>query len=171
MVFIITEYLSIHWLGCHLRTIPYWVLGEIYLHILSKAMPYNNTRFSSLWPNVLVSSSVSHLYSPFKSSWLWMFTAWNALSNLAETYFKVQPQCHLLYGVASVTMTEFIFLLYVLLGAPAALFIRRYESHVFPCVTSPWASELLKDKDGDLFGIVFSHRVWHMVDRQEIFLI
>ena len=130
-------------------------------------MPYNNTWFSSIWPNVLVSSSVSHPYPPFKPSWLWMFRAWNALGNLAEIYFKVQPQCHLLYGVASITMTEFIILFYVLLGAPVALFTWRYESHVFPCVTSPWASEFLKDKDGDLFGIVFSHRVWHMVDRQE----
>ena len=68
-------------------------------------------------------------------------------------------------------MTEFIILFYVLLGAPAALFIWRYESHVFPCVTSSWASEFLKDKDGDLFGIIFSHRVWHMAARLEIFLV
>ena len=154
-------------LSSHLRATPHWVLGEIYLNILSKAMPYNSTWFSS-WPSVLVSSSIFHLCPPFRSShlWLWMFTAWNALTNLAETYFKVQPQCHFLCKVASITMTELIILFSLLLGAPVALFTHWCESHIFPYVASPLASEFLEDQDQDLFGIIFPHRAWHMVDRQ-----
>lgn len=141
---------------------PTWVLGEIYVNILSKAMPYNNTRFFSIWElSVWPNPSLTFSFSPSPSLQvqppLWTFTAlprWLSMPGapLSSGWnFKTQPQCHFLCKVASITMTGRISR--SLLCAAWCSCGTFPQGCAFPCVASlTW--EFLEDKNRDLLGII-----------------